>query len=298
MSSEARMIDKQVESEKEDDDAHSVRHTGRWLIFGAIILTALWVIAAYWFPSCFHKNPGVPEWCIVDPPWGNASIGETGDYLTGWLTPLALFWFVITVFLQRYELLEQRREFIKGRRAAENQASHLDQSNKVRKEQSFIDILKESQEVRKWNIQAAAHIVQLLSGNAAVDFDLRKTLRFDPNKDTEQSSLHCLGYLEGLLQNPDKYRVNTISDELKTLYVHLRRSLEFYEDISKRSKDLDIKKLDHYLIGSMELRYRDACKIALKILDSANQDLLEWYESGPTNYGSPTWLERLASHSR
>jgi len=276
------------------NESNSDGNTGRLLILLGFVLSVVWLAAAIWFPWCFHKAPGVPEWCIVDPYWGQASFGETGDYLTGWLTPLALFWFIITVFLQRYELLEQRREFIKGRKAAQEQAGHLERSNQVRKEQTFIDILKESQEVRKCNIQIVLNIIRDLSGNSTVDFDIKRIIKFNHKLTLEDSCHHCLGYIEDLMVNPNKYRIDANSDALKSLYVYLRQSWEFYQDISRRAKDLDIKKLDHYLIGSMESRFRDACEIALEKLNLANPNLRQWYDGGPKNYGSPSWQHRLA----
>ena len=78
------------------------------------------------------------------------SAGETGDFLTGWLTPLALTWFVVTVFMQQHELKLQRIElerlrieFAESRRAADEQTNQLKTSNEVRERQIFIEIMKD-----------------------------------------------------------------------------------------------------------------------------------------------------------
>ena len=273
-------------------------NSGRLLIALGFVLSIIWMAAAIWFPWCYHKVPGVPEWCIVDPYWGQASFGETGDYLTGWLTPLALFWFVITVFLQRYELIQQRREFIKGREAAEEQADHLKKSNDVRREQIIIDLIKESQEVRKTHIYIISILIQSTGSSEKGDFDVRKAVGELRDVRVEQLCHSCLGHAEALMRNSGNYRIDSDAADVKELYLFLKRHLAFYEGISIRTRDLNIEQLDNYLVGPMELKFRDACDIILRKLDSANPDLHQWYAKGPISYGSRAWQDVLAVDKR
>lgn len=70
----------------------------------------------------------------------SSELHEIGDFLGGFFAPLAFFWFVITVFLQRRELQLTREEMILtrselGRQSvAMEQALEIDRSNKMRDE--------------------------------------------------------------------------------------------------------------------------------------------------------------------
>jgi hypothetical protein len=129
---------------------------GKRVGFGiALSITALWAIGVLFVLGYVIDMWSAPnfliEWLPEKPSKQALSLGETGDFLTGWLTPLALTWFVITVFLQRKELALQRKEFEKmreeysqSREAAVEQAQPLKSSNKVRERQVFIEIVKDS----------------------------------------------------------------------------------------------------------------------------------------------------------
>ena len=95
------------------------------------------------------------------------SAGETGDFLTGWLTPLALTWFVITVFMQQHELklqrieLEQlREEFAGSRKAADEQAKHQSVANQINNRTLVRLIIDDSKE---FTARECIHLVNALN---------------------------------------------------------------------------------------------------------------------------------------
>lgn len=105
-----------------------------WLLYIFFGITVAWLGWALIFPFLFHGSLRIDFW-NSDTYWGNATLGETGDYWAGWLTPLALGWFVVTVLLQHFELRLQRQElsllrheYEQSRRAAERQAAALEAS--------------------------------------------------------------------------------------------------------------------------------------------------------------------------
>ncbi len=114
-----------------------------WLIWVALIVISAWLAFTLLLPT-IHQGIG-PFAALQEPVqdyFGDkATLGATGDFLTGWLTPLALTCFVITVFLQKRELALQRQEWEGSKEAAEQQAEQLKQSNNVRERQLFREVL-------------------------------------------------------------------------------------------------------------------------------------------------------------
>jgi len=85
----------------------------------ALAVTIVWVFVVIrlpeWLqPGCLYNPFGA---MIISPAYcGKAmTFNEWGDYLTGFLTPPALFWFVWTLFLQKRELKYQREELEQAR---------------------------------------------------------------------------------------------------------------------------------------------------------------------------------------
>ncbi len=121
-----------------------------WLMWVALIVISAWLAFTLLMPT-IHQGIGpfaALQESVQDYFGSKTTLGETGDFLTGWLTPLALMWFVITVFLQKRELALQRQEFVAMRKewegskeAAEQQADQLKQSNNVRERQLFREVL-------------------------------------------------------------------------------------------------------------------------------------------------------------
>jgi hypothetical protein len=108
-----------------------------------IAVTAIWIVLALGYPF-LHEGFGRFY-------FGSSALGETGDFLTGWFTPLAFIWFVFAVFLQRKELANQRKElelmrkeYAQSREVSKEQASHLKQSSIVGARQVFMKMLDDA----------------------------------------------------------------------------------------------------------------------------------------------------------
>jgi hypothetical protein len=80
-----------------------------------IILTVLYLLGVIGGPFIFGKTPSL--------------LNEWGDYLAGFVAPVALGWFVLTLLLQRKELELQRKEL-------ELQRNEMELSRKVMVDQS------------------------------------------------------------------------------------------------------------------------------------------------------------------
>src|SRR5919106_753687 len=135
------------------------------MITGALILTAIWVILAIAYPWYIHE----PLQSMLGQ--NAARLGETGDYLAGWFTPLAFSWFIVTVFLQRNELKHQReelkmmrQEYSQSRIAAENQVQQLASSSLTAKQEILMQMLAQSNYSLSYNCEKIVLSVQELTG--------------------------------------------------------------------------------------------------------------------------------------
>ena len=63
--------------------------------------------------------------------WDSITHNSLGDYLAGVFSPLAFFWFVVTVLLQQYELKETRRVLMQTADAQSQAAQHGDAQLKI-----------------------------------------------------------------------------------------------------------------------------------------------------------------------
>ena len=117
-----------------------------------------------------------PRWVIQLIPAHSADeavrLGETGDFLTGWLQPLALTWFVITVFMQMRELRLQRLEFeklqeeYKGNKiATQEQAKHLEQANRLNNRTLVRSIIQDSKNLVDRNAFLTIQALNQLQAN-------------------------------------------------------------------------------------------------------------------------------------
>lgn len=125
-----------------------------------LIITATWFSGVVFILGFSLNLWNAPEWLVSilsealsDP---KIRLGETGDFLTGWLTPLALTWFVVTVFMQKYELSLQRKEFEElrkefqgNRKASERHAVLQDEANKIEHRNLVRSIFEDSKDFTK-----------------------------------------------------------------------------------------------------------------------------------------------------
>ena len=113
-----------------------------------------------------------PQWLGRIPPFfpqddPTIKLGETGDFLTGWLQPLALSWFVIAVLLQFRELRLQRKEFSKlkdeyrgNKEATELQAKHLALANTLANRELVRSIIQDSKNLVQVNAIRSEHALE------------------------------------------------------------------------------------------------------------------------------------------
>jgi hypothetical protein len=111
----------------------------------AVVASFAWLYLAYLYATEFH------DWLALTLGDNELRLGESGDYLTGWVTPVAFLWFVVAIFMQRSELINQRRElalmreqYKESTEAAREQVSHLRESSLVAEKQMFMKMLEES----------------------------------------------------------------------------------------------------------------------------------------------------------
>jgi hypothetical protein len=134
------------------------------------LFTIAWGLLALAYPLLHEHLGGLY--------FGTSSLGETGDFLSGWLTPLAFLWFVVAVFLQRAELKRQReelelmrKEYAESRKVAEDQASHLRASSLVGARQVFMEMLDDSQQAMTFNAyKLHEHMVKFMRPQTGADF--------------------------------------------------------------------------------------------------------------------------------
>lgn len=76
--------------------------------------------------------------------WEEFTPSKLGDFIAGVFSPLAFYWFVVTVHLQRLELSETRKQFERQAAAAEQQADIQTQRNRREQVQSDKERLNEA----------------------------------------------------------------------------------------------------------------------------------------------------------
>jgi hypothetical protein len=122
--------------------------------------TVAWLVLGIAFLLVLHDWLGIED---------KMRLGETGDYLAGWFTPLAFGWFIITVLLQRDELKHQRRElklmrdeYQQSRIAAENQVQQLAAASLTAKQEIFMQMLEQSKYSFSYNCEKVIHCCRAL----------------------------------------------------------------------------------------------------------------------------------------
>ena len=132
----------------ERDASSSGSHN--WLIWGGAIATIIWFVGMILYAACVYPSYAVTDLTGAQRAadaggqvhlWWRHHIGEHGDYLTGFLTPVAFGWFVITVFLQREELINQRTELRLSREQYEKTAEANEQISKSTDRQLVLRML-------------------------------------------------------------------------------------------------------------------------------------------------------------
>jgi hypothetical protein len=111
------------------------KNTSKWLLVGGGIFSVLWT-AGYIFvasqtASCFEDDVTGGQEIIS---WWTSHVAclqlnEIGDSLAGFAAPLAFFWFLVAVFLQKEELENSREELRLSREAAEEQVRNQKEAN-------------------------------------------------------------------------------------------------------------------------------------------------------------------------
>lgn len=125
------MVSKQTEFATEKPK----KNTSIWLLAGGGVFSVLWtagyILVASQTASCFEGdvagNQEVLSW------WTShvacLQLNEIGDSLAGFAAPLAFFWFLVAVFLQKEELENSREELRLSREAAEEQVRNQKEAN-------------------------------------------------------------------------------------------------------------------------------------------------------------------------
>jgi hypothetical protein len=205
------------------------------MIIGALIFTVLWVILAIVYPGYLHD----PLQSMLGQ--DAAKLGETGDYLAGWFTPLAFGWFIVAVTLQRKEFILMRKEYEASREAAQEQAKHLEQSNLVRSRQLFMEMIEDAKQAdvfSAWRIQQQLFYIGRIQGIDSIAAEvtgksiLHKTLQAlknvhnDPNMlrhlhDAERTWPTFINSIKAVVTRRDAMRKLAGDAEM----------LEYYDDI-------------------------------------------------------------------
>lgn len=106
---------------------------GNGFAYGGLIdflsFTACWTVGVLFVLGYNLELWRLPHWLSqVTPSFSQEtqkiSLGETGDFLTGWLQPVALSWFVAAILLQFRELRLQRKKFEKLKNEHKGKKSH------------------------------------------------------------------------------------------------------------------------------------------------------------------------------
>lgn len=92
---------------------------------------------------------------------------DAAQFVAGWLTPLALCWFVATVLLQRKELEAQREELKatrhehrENRIASERYAEAMDTSSKLQQKSLILDLIRESNHIYLYDAAAIRTFIE------------------------------------------------------------------------------------------------------------------------------------------
>jgi hypothetical protein len=255
--------------------------TDLW-IWGVGIGTAIWLLLTIAYPLLLHGELGA---CY----FGDARLGETGDFLTGWLTPLAFLWFVVAVFLQRSELINQRKElhlmrdeYRQSRGAAEKQASHLKKSSLIQSREVFMRMLADAQSADTYDALQIQEQLRRLGLINATDNFLADSKVIPHNTIEYLRPIHRDFELSKRLSEHSQWpKLVRILHDISSRHEHMKvraidsQLLDYYLDVHQHSQMGEFMKGAETILNRE--RPRDRPKVVLAI-ESATR-------SGPSFFG-------------